>query len=171
VRGASLGISVTCVALALGCDEKKATPGAEIAPPSAAPSTAPSAPTTAATPTATAAAAPKPIPDRIGCQHVLVAYKGAKNAPAGVTRSKAEAKARAERILQDLKDGKTKDFAAVAKEFSDDPGSAGRLGSVGKFKRDEMTKTFSDAAFLLQEGELAPVTESPFGFHVIKRFE
>lgn len=162
------GALLVCGVLALGCDEKKAAPLAESAPPSALPSTAPAATATA---TATVAAAPKPIPDRIGCQHVLVAYKGAKNAPAGVTRSKAEAKARAEKILQDLKDGKTKDFAAVAKEFSDDPGSAGRLGSVGKFKRDEMTKTFSDAAFLLQVDELAPVTESPFGFHVIKRFE
>jgi peptidyl-prolyl cis-trans isomerase NIMA-interacting 1 len=159
---------LVCVALALasGCDERKATPATEIAPPSAS-----AVPTPTPTTTATVAAAPKPIPDRIGCQHVLVAYKGAKNAPAGVTRSKADAKARAEKILQDLKDGKTKDFAAVAKEFSDDPGSAGRLGSVGKFKRDEMTKTFSDAAFQLQVDELAPVTESPFGFHVIKRFE
>jgi parvulin-like peptidyl-prolyl isomerase len=42
---------------------------------------------------------------------------------------------------------------------------------VGKFKRDEMTKAFSDAAFQLQVDELSPVTESPFGFHVIKRFE
>jgi peptidyl-prolyl cis-trans isomerase NIMA-interacting 1 len=100
---------------------------------------------------------------------VLVAYKGAKNAPASVTRNKDEAKARAVGVMANLKRGG--DIVALAKEYSDDPGSATRNGSVGKFKRDEMTKAFSDAAFQLQVGDISPVIESPFGFHVIKRFE
>jgi peptidyl-prolyl cis-trans isomerase NIMA-interacting 1 len=155
--------SLLSIVFLLNCDEKKPVqpPPTASAPSASAPSVAP-----ISTPSAAASA---PIPDRIGCQHILVAYKGAKNAPSGVNRSKAEAKARAEKLLQDAK--ASKDFAALAKDNSDDPGSATRNGSVGKFKRDEMTKPFSDAAFKLQVDEVSPVTESAFGFHVIKRFE
>ena len=86
------------LALVAACDNKTA------ATPDAAPSaasvtavataiaTAPSA----AAPVASASAAPKPPPESIACQHVLIAYKGAKNAPPNVTRTKAQAKARAE---------------------------------------------------------------------------
>lgn len=116
---------------------------------------------------ATASAAPKPPPESIACQHVLVAYKGAKNAPAGVTRTKAEAKARADEVHNKAVAGM--DFTKLAQDYSDDQGSRERLGSVGKFKRDGMVKPFSDAAFALQVDGISDVVETPFGFHVIKR--
>jgi peptidyl-prolyl cis-trans isomerase NIMA-interacting 1 len=106
-------------------------------------------------------------PESIACQHVLVAYKGAKNAPANVTRSKADAKARAEEVRTKAVAGD--DMAELAKTYSDDQGSRERLGSVGKFKRDGMVKPFSDAAFALKVNEISAVVETPFGFHVIKR--
>lgn len=125
----------------------------------------------AAPPPVTTARPMAAIPDVIGCQHVLIAYRGAKNAPSKVTRSKADALKLAEKIRSEMLADKEKDFAAFAKEYSEDPGSADRLGSVGKFKRDAMTPTFSDAAFKLQVNDLSPVTLSPFGYHIIKRFE
>ena len=100
---------------------------------------------------------------------MLVAYKGAKNAPANVTRSKADAKARADDVRKKALAGD--DFSELAKTYSDDPGSRDRLGSVGKFKRDGMVKPFSDAAFALKVDEISDVVETPFGFHVIKRTE
>ena len=154
---------------AVACDDKTAAtpdaaaPAASVTASAAAAVTAPSA----ATPVASASAAPKPPPESVACQHVLVAYKGAKNAPATVTRSKADAKKRADEVLAKAKAGE--DFAALAQTYSDDQGSRERLGSAGKFKRDGMVKPFSDAAFALQVDQISDVVETPFGFHVIKR--
>jgi peptidyl-prolyl cis-trans isomerase NIMA-interacting 1 len=114
----------------------------------------------------TAAAAPAP-PDAIIAQHILVAYKTAKRAPKGVTRSKAEAKARAAEALGKITSGTT--FEDAVKQYSDDAGSADRMGSVGKFRRDAMDPAFSNAAFALRVGQVSDVVETPFGFHVIKR--
>jgi parvulin-like peptidyl-prolyl isomerase len=114
------------------------------------------------------AAAPKPPPDAITAQHVLVAYKGAKDAPKSVTRSKADAKTRAGEVATKARE-KGADFTALVKEYSDDPGSKERLGSLGKFTREKMVKPFSDAAFALGVDETSDVVETPFGYHVIKR--
>lgn len=106
-------------------------------------------------------------PEVIAAQHVLVAYRGAKRAPGGITRSKDEAKKRAEEALAKARKGD--DFTEVVKAYSDEPGAAERLGSLGKFKRDVMAKPFADAAFKLKVGEISDVVETEFGFHVIKR--
>lgn len=148
--------------LAAACDEpKKSAPPVASAVASIAPVPA------SASEAASAPAAPKPPPDAIAAQHVLVAWKGAKGAPKTVTRSKAEAAKRAEEVRAKAKGGG--DFAALATEYSDDPASKERQGSVGKFTREKMTKPFSDAAFALAVDEVSAVVESDFGFHVIKR--
>ena len=147
---------------AVACDKSVAT--VDAGPPAASVTASASSPPSA---TAAASAAPKPPPDSVACQHVLVAYKGAKNAPPTVTRTKAQAKSRADEVLQKARAGE--DFAALAQTYSDDQGSRERLGSAGKFKRDGMVKPFSDAAFALQVDQISDVVETPFGFHVIKR--
>lgn len=153
----------------VACDDKAAaTPDAAPAVASAtAVTTALATAPPAATPVASASAEPKPPPESLACQHVLIAYKGAKNAPATVTRSKAQAKARADEVLAKAKAGES--FEDLAKTYSDDPASVERRGSVGKFKRDGMVKPFSDAAFALPVDGISDVVETPFGFHVIKR--
>lgn len=156
-------IAVCLTALLLACDDdKKAAPSA--APEPSAPA-APAAPT-APEPTASVAP-PKPPPNAVAAQHVLVAYKGAKNAPRTVARSKTDAKALAEEVATKAKAGA--DFTALVAELSDDAGSKDRMGSVGKFTRDKMVKAFSDAAFALEVDEISDVVETEFGFHVIKR--
>ena len=54
-------------------------------------------------------------------------------------------------------------------QYSDDAGSVDRMGSVGKFHRDQMDPAFSAAAFALRVGQVSDVVETPFGFHIIKR--
>src|SRR5262249_46289185 len=121
---------------------------------SATPSAAPApAAAPASAPAASAATASSEPPESISAQHILVAYRGAKNAPKTVTRSKADAKKRAEEVLAKAKAGE--DFTALVKAYSEDPGSAERLGSLGKFKRDGMVKPFSDAAFALKVDEVS----------------
>jgi len=106
-------------------------------------------------------------PEIIAAQHLLVAYKGAKGAAKTITRSKADAKKRAEEAAAKAKKGD--DFTALVKQYSDEPGAADRLGNLGKFKREAMVKAFSDAAFKLKLNETSDVVETEFGFHVIKR--
>jgi len=130
----------------------------------------PSAPAVAAPAASSAPSAPPsltPVPDKIIAQHVLVAYKGAKRAPKGVTRSRADAKARASEALAKVRAGTS--FEDVVKDYSDDAGSLDRMGSVGKFARDAMDPAFSAAAFALKVGEVSEPVETPFGFHLIKR--
>lgn len=122
---------------------------------------------------ATASATPTvkkrtPAGEWITAQHILIAYKGAKNAPYAVTRTKEEARKRAEEALAKVKDPKL-DFSDVVAIYSDDPASKERLGSVGKIKRDSVVKEFADAAWALDVDEVSGVVESPFGFHIIKR--
>ncbi len=60
------------------------------------------------------------------------------------------------------------DFAALAEEFSDDPGSASRGGDLGFFGRGDMVPAFDQMAFSLQPGQISEPVETPFGLHVIK---
>lgn len=58
-------------------------------------------------------------------------------------------------------------FEELAQEYSQDPGSAARGGDLGFFSRGRMVEPFENAAFALDVGEVSPVVESPFGYHVI----
>lgn len=59
-------------------------------------------------------------------------------------------------------------FAALARQYSQDPGTAPQGGDLGSFGRGEMVKPFEDAAFALQVGEISDVVETPYGLHVIR---
>lgn len=60
------------------------------------------------------------------------------------------------------------DFAEIAKQHSDDKGSAMRGGDLGWFGRGMMVRPFEDAAFSMKPGELSKPFESRFGWHFIK---
>lgn len=60
------------------------------------------------------------------------------------------------------------DFAKLADERSEDPGSKGRGGDLGFFGRGQMTPPFEAAAFALEPGQLSPVVRTDFGFHLIR---
>ncbi len=93
--------------------------------------------------------------------HILV-----KVAPGADDKTVAAARAKAEGLAAKARAGA--DFAALAKENSDDPGSAAQGGDLGFFTRDMMVKPFADAAWSLKPGEVSQPVQSEFGFHVIK---
>jgi type IV secretory pathway VirB10-like protein len=148
-----------------GCDDP---------PPPLPPPPAP-APTTAATgtgapaPSALASSAPR-APEReiAGAAQILVAWKGADHAPKAVTRSKTEAKARAEEARAKLTD-KGEPFEKLVKEYSDDEATRAAGGAIGNFERNAMPEAFASATFALEVGAISAAVETPAGYAIIKR--
>ena len=63
---------------------------------------------------------------------------------------------------------KAEDFAQLAKQNSEDPGSAKKGGDLGWNPKGRMVKEFDDAQFSLAPGAISEPVSSPFGYHVIK---
>ncbi len=144
-----------------------------------APEAAPAAAEPAATPVPAAPAAASTNPDaprvparskdRIAARHILVAYAQAMKAKPEIIRTREEARARAETLRAEAT-APGANFAALAKKNSDDP-TASRGGDLGSFAPGKMVKAFEDAVAAVKVGEVTPVVETPFGFHVILREE
>jgi peptidyl-prolyl cis-trans isomerase C len=91
----------------------------------------------------------KPGEEEVHAKHILV-----------------DSEDQAKKIIADLKGGG--DFAALAKQYSKDPGAAQQGGDLGFFKKDEMVPEFATAAFAMKPGQVSdqPV-HTQFGWHVI----
>jgi peptidyl-prolyl cis-trans isomerase SurA len=63
------------------------------------------------------------------------------------------------------------DFGFLAKTYSEDPGSAADGGDLGFFDRTAMAKEFTAWAFKLKAGEISPVFETEFGYHILQVIE
>jgi len=79
----------------------------------------------------------------------------------------AQAQAKIEQIAADIKSGKTT-FAAAAKQFSDDPGSANQGGDLGWASPEIYDPAFRDALLKLQKGQVSQPVHSSFGWHLIQ---
>ncbi|MBW1896222.1 MAG: peptidylprolyl isomerase, partial [Deltaproteobacteria bacterium] len=100
-------------------------------------------------------------PKRVSARHILFKIdQGADQEAVDEARKKAA------EVLAEASSGK--DFAELAKEYSDDTGSKTAGGDLGFFTRDRMVKPFSDAAFAMEIGEISEPVKSPFGWHIIK---
>ncbi len=80
--------------------------------------------------------------------------------------SDPNAKSTLEDISKRLQAGE--DFAALAKEFSQDPGSASEGGDLGFAGRDVYDPAFEEALYALQEGQVSAPVQTEFGWHLIK---
>jgi len=107
----------------------------------------------------------KKIGGSVRASHILVAYKGSKNANPNVSRSKNEAKKEANNILRKIRKS-PKSFTELAFEFYDGP-SKSRGGDLGFVQDGNMVKPFNDFIFSKRIGSTG-VVETDFGFHVIK---
>lgn len=62
-------------------------------------------------------------------------------------------------------------FSMLAKLYSEDPGSASKGGELGFFGRGDMVSEFEAAAFALKPGEVSPIVETQYGFHILQLIE
>ncbi len=103
--------------------------------------------------------------DEVEASHILISTTDDN----GKELSKKEiekAKKKAEDILKRINNGE--DFAKLAKENSDDPGSASKGGDLGYFGKGEMVPEFEEAAFSLKKDEVSEIVKSEYGYHIIK---
>jgi peptidyl-prolyl cis-trans isomerase D len=99
------------------------------------------------------------LPDSVKARHILISVKG---------KSKEDmdgAKAKADSLFQIIKKGGN--FANIATQYSDDPGSGSKGGDLGWFPEGVMVQPFNDACFKGKKGEVVLV-ETQFGFHIIE---
>lgn len=91
-------------------------------------------------------------------RHILLSTRGDKD--------EDEQRAKAEALVEQLRGGA--DFAELAKENSDDPGSGANGGSLGEVERGAMVPEFEKATFEAQVGAISDPVLSPFGYHIIQ---
>ncbi len=95
--------------------------------------------------------------------HILITVK-----PDASDADKAAAKAKADALMAQLKKSPTQ-FAELAKQNSQDPGSAAQGGDLGFFARDgSMVKPFEDAVFGAKQGDIVGPVQTEFGWHIIR---
>lgn len=94
--------------------------------------------------------------------HILIAIDAAASA-----EEKRKAREKSEELSKQLKANPGR-FAELAKQHSQDPGSAANGGDLGFFGRGAMPKTFEDTVFAMKPGEVSEPVETQYGFHVIR---
>lgn len=101
-------------------------------------------------------------PPMVKMRHILMEVDAGEAA-------RAEALRKIEDIKKRLDSGE--DFAEIAKQFSQDPGSASNGGELGFVDRGTFVPEFEEAAFQLKNGETSGIVETQFGFHILKMVE
>jgi len=95
------------------------------------------------------------VPEKRHARHILVTGK-----------DDAAALALAQQVLSQAKSGK--DFGALAKQYSQDPGSAQNGGDLGWAERSTFVKPFADALFGMSAGEITGPVKTQYGYHIIR---
>jgi parvulin-like peptidyl-prolyl isomerase len=115
-------------------------------------------------------AKPEQAVEQIEIQHILISFQGAPRMR-GVTRTKDEAKALAQKVWAEAIGGG--DFDTLVKQHTND--SAPGIYPLTQAGRKGMVKSFGDVGFRLKVGEIGvgvwDATASPFGWHIIKRLK
>lgn len=105
----------------------------------------------------------------ISAKHILISFNYDEDATdEEKTNKENEAKAKAEEIIEKIKNGE--DFSKLAKEYSDDEGSKENGGDLGYFNTGDMVEEFEKAAYALEVNEYTtePV-KTTYGYHIIMK--
>ncbi|MGA8111473.1 MAG: peptidyl-prolyl cis-trans isomerase, partial [Acidobacteriaceae bacterium] len=100
---------------------------------------------------------------QVKVRHILIAVD-----PNAGPAADAAAKAKAQGILDQLRKDNGKDFADLAKKYSDDPGSKDQGGELGWLKHGATVPEFDQTAFAQQPGQISGLVRTRFGYHIIQ---
>jgi peptidyl-prolyl cis-trans isomerase D len=100
------------------------------------------------------------VPDQARSRHILISVPASADA-----KTDAAAKAKAESVLKQLKAGGS--WTALAKKYSDDPGSKDQGGELGFAQRGKMVPAFDNAIFTQKVGDIDMVKTS-YGYHIVQ---
>ena len=101
------------------------------------------------------------FPEEVRVRHILLTWK-----PLGTKDDRAAIREQMAPILERARKGE--DFAALAREYSDDYDTKRNGGDTGFFHRGQMAPAFVQVAFSLKHGEISDRVETPFGVHIIR---
>ena len=106
------------------------------------------------------------VPERAKVRHILI--ETPKPGPDGKVDQKGvdEARAKAEDVLKQVKAGG--DFAALAKKYSQDPGTKENGGEMGWIIKGQTVPEFEKVAFSQSKGQISDLVKTSFGFHIIQ---
>lgn len=108
-------------------------------------------------------------PETVRAAHILLSTRDAVTGQEMSEETKKDKRQQIDKILERAKKGE--EFAALAREYSDDPGSKNTGGEYtfarGQFRNPE----FESAAFALKTNEISGVVTTAFGYHIIKLYE
>ena len=106
------------------------------------------------------------VPERVKVRHILIEIP--KPGPDGKVDQKAvdEARVKAQDVLKQVKAGG--DFAALAKKYSQDPGSKDKGGVLGWIVKGQTVAEFEKTAFAQNKGQISDLVQTSFGFHIIQ---
>ena len=107
-------------------------------------------------------------PEMVRASHILLSTRDPKTGTELSEVQKAEKKKEMEGLLKRARAGE--DFAKLAQEYSEDPGSKDKGGEY-KFPRGQMVPEFEAAAFALKTNEVSDIVTTQFGYHIIKLSE
>ena len=102
----------------------------------------------------------------MGTRPATISFEQVMVRPMASDSAKARARVKADSVLAEVRRGG--DFEVLAKRYSEDPGSKERGGDLGWFRQGTMVRRFEEMAFALRPGDVSPVVETDFGFHIIK---
>ncbi|MCZ2079834.1 MAG: peptidylprolyl isomerase [Bryobacteraceae bacterium] len=100
------------------------------------------------------------VPERVRARHILLKTTDKPKDEIPAIRAKAES------LLKQIQSGG--DFAKLAREYSEDPGSATKGGELGWITRGQTVKNFEQSAFSLKPGQVSGIIETEYGFHIIQ---
>ncbi|MFH0948058.1 MAG: peptidylprolyl isomerase [Elusimicrobiota bacterium] len=100
-------------------------------------------------------------PEKVSVRHILIRFD--KNAS---TKDESVALKKIQDVQKLLKKGE--DFAKIAQQYSEDPGSKKNDGNLGFIVRGMMVKNFEDMAFKTPVGEISDIFKTEFGYHILK---
>ena len=102
----------------------------------------------------------------VTAKHILILFEDAQR---GISRTKEEAKAEAQAILDRVKAGE--DFDTLMRQYSEDAETSFDAGYSFSHNDGQFVQAFDDGAYALEVGEVSELVETEYGYHIIKRLE